>query len=394
MLNLHLDMPSGIAGDMTVAALTHLGAPIEPIHKALESMGLDKIEVAVQKTKRNGISCMSFHVDGMDHHGHHHRTLNDILRLISKAHMPSGAKDMAVKIFENLALAEASIHSKTPGDVTFHEVGAVDSIADVIGVSLGVHHLSPQRITASVPVLGCGVTKSQHGIIPVPSPATVALLKGIETRGTDTQGELTTPTGAAILATLVDEFGPWPAMKTTGIGYGAGTNEFADRANLLRVVLGEVRDPHHAGDEWQIDTNIDDMNPEFFELLMEKLFEAGANDVWLTQIHMKKHRPAITVSVLCDTSRLEQVQHAMFTHSSTIGLRFHPLRRRKLARSIHTVETQWGPVRMKIATEGNKLYSVSPEYDDCKQIAKRLDIPMSRVYSEAQRAWQDGRKNP
>ncbi len=394
MLNLYLDTPSGIAGDMTVAALTHLGAPLEPLRQALRSMGLENIRVETQETTRNGISCLSFQVKGMEKHSHYHRTLDHVVSLVSKAEIPAQAKDMALDIFEKLAQAEGAVHARDPADVTFHEVGAIDSITDIVGVSLAIYHLAPKRISASIPVFGTGVTKSQHGAIPVPSPASVAVLKGIPTRGVDVPGELTTPTGAAILATIVDQFGPWPAMKTTAIGYGAGSREYENRPNILRAVLGEGEDSTQAGDEWQVDTNIDDMNPELFEYLMEKIFEAGANDVWFTPVHMKKHRPAITVSALCDSSHLEQVQQAFFMHSSTIGLRFHSLQRRKLARSIHSVDTPWGPVRIKLATEGQTTYSASPEYDDCKAIASKFGIPLDRVYSAADRAWQEGREKP
>lgn len=392
MLNLHLDMPSGIAGDMTVAALTHLGAPIAPLQEALKSMGLEKIKTEIQQTQRNGITCLSFQLRGVDAHSHHHRTLDDILQLISKSGIAPLARDMAIAIFEKLAEAEGSVHSKQASKVTFHEVGAIDSIADILGVSLAVYHLAPKRISASVPVLGTGLTRSQHGTIPVPSPASLALLKGIPTRGVDVDGELTTPTGAAILAALVDQFGPWPSMKTTDIGYGAGTKEFANRPNLLRAVLGESEDSAQVDDEWQVETNIDDMNPELFEHLMDKLFEAGANDVWFSPVHMKKHRPAIVASALCDCAHLEQVQQAFFIHSTTIGLRSHPVQRRKLARRLESVQTPWGKVRIKVATEGDTVYGASPEYDDCKAIASSLNIPLGRVYSAADRAWQDGRK--
>lgn len=391
MLNLHLDMPSGIAGDMTLAALTHMGAPLDPLLRALKSMNLD-IKPKVSQTQRNGISCLSFHIDGLESNSHHHRNFKDIARLISSAHLPAGARDMAIAIFEKLARAEGAVHAKDPHEVNFHEVGALDSIVDIVGVALAVNHLAPERISASVPVLGSGVTKSQHGTIPVPSPATVAVLQGIPTRGLDVTEELTTPTGAAIVATIVDEFGPWPSMTVTAIGYGAGSRQIPGRPNMLRAVLGEFATEDRRDDEWQIDANIDDMNPELFEYLMEKLFEAGAKDVWFTPIYMKKHRPASSVSVLCDSSHLDQLQHTFFVHSTTIGLRFHPLKRKKLARSIETVETPWGPVRIKVASEGDTVYSASAEYEDCKAIASESNISLDEIYSAAKRAWHDGRK--
>jgi len=385
-LLLHFDIISGIAGDMTVGALLHLGAPLEPLRRALDAMDLTNVAVARREASRHGIGCVQFVVDAQESTATH-RSWGDIRKLLARAGLPAGARERAEAVFARLAEAEGSVHGQRPEDVLFHEVGAADSIADIVGCALAIDHFNPERITSSPPLLGRGIVKSRHGEIPVPAPATLELLKGVSTKGLAVDAELTTPTGAAILVAMVDEFTGWPEMAPTGIGYGAGTREIAGRPNLLRVVLGrEVS--HGAGEELLVEANIDDMNPEHFDYLMERLLMAGAHDVWLQPVIMKKSRPAVTLSLLCDEEHLDALERMVFEESTTIGLRRLQVVRRKLTRRSKIVKTSFGPVRIKIAGEGERVYTASPEHGDCRQLAAQHGVPLKMVYAAAMAAWK------
>jgi len=388
---LHLDMIGGIAGDMTVAALTHLGAPLGPLREALSAMGLGGLGVEVIPVAPSGISALRFQVNGASNEGHPHRALPDVLALISRAGLPASASERAERIFGHLAEAEGAVHGIEPERVTFHEVGALDSIADIVGVVLALEHLAPDRITASIPLVGSGTIPSRHGPLPVPAPATLALLRGLPVTGLAIDAELTTPTGAAILASVAQAFGPWPAMRPEAIGYGAGTRELPSRPNLLRAVLGEAEG--QAAAEWLIEANIDDMSPEHYTHLVERLLEAGAHDAWLTPVQMKKGRPAIVIGILCDEDHRDPVERTLFTESTTIGLRRQRVERRKLARRSDSVQTPWGPVRIKVASEGDQIYTASPEYEDCRALARSSGVPLAEVYEVARAAWRAGREN-
>lgn len=383
---LHFDIISGIAGDMTVGALLHLGAPLEPLRSALDAIGLSGVGLARRAASRNGIGCVEFVVDAPAE-THAHRGWGEIRTLLSKAGLPPGARERAEAVFARLAEAEAAVHRRNPEDVQFHEVGAADSIADVVGCALAVDHLAPERITSSEPLLGHGVVNSRHGPIPVPAPATIELLKGVPTRSLALDAELTTPTGAAILVALVDEFGPWPRMTALEVGYGAGTRRIDGRPNLLRAVLGRAV-AREGGAELLVESNIDDMSPEHFDYLMDKLIEAGAHDVWLQPVIMKKSRPAVTLSVLCDEEHREALERTIFEESTTIGIRRLAVARRKLARRSQTVQTDYGPVRVKIAGESGRVYTASPEYDDCRRLAAEHGVPLKTIYAAARAAWR------
>lgn len=385
MRHLHLDMVSGIAGDMALAALAHLGAPLDPLRTAMDAMGLGAAGLSLAEIEVHGIRALRFRVDA-DEPGHHHRSWRDIRALLQRAGLSPGATARAERMFEALAAAEARVHGGTPEEVQFHEVGGVDSIADMVGCALALEHLAPQVITASPPVLGRGVARSRHGAIPVPAPATLEILRGIPARGLDVQAELTTPTGAAILATQVDRFCCWPALSIERIGYGAGTRDLGERPNLLRVVLGEGQEQDR-GEEMLVEANIDDMNPEHFEHLLDALFAAGAHDAWLQPVIMKKSRPAVTVGLLCDQKDVERLEGVLLRESTTIGVRRQAVTRRKLARRVETVTTRWGPVRMKLSGEGDQVHTAAPEHDDCRARAREHDVPLKQVYQEAVAAW-------
>jgi pyridinium-3,5-bisthiocarboxylic acid mononucleotide nickel chelatase len=382
---LHFDIVSGIAGDMTLGALLHLGVPLDPLREAVRAMGLENISLEAKPASPNGIGAIRFQVHSGET-GHEHRSWGDIRKLLGRAGLTPGARERAEDIFARLARVEGAIHGVDAQNVVFHEVGAVDSIADVVGVALALDFLGPDEISSSPTVLGHGLTKSQHGTIPIPAPATLELLKGIPARGTNLGVELTTPTGAAILASQVRRFSSWPDMILSRIGYGAGSRELEDRPNLLRVLLGEQKTEQTA-DEILLEANIDDMSPEYFDHLMERLLEAGAHDVWLQPVYMKKSRPAVTLSVLCNEGLLESLEKIVFTESTTIGLRRWVVTRRKLARRHETVQTAFGPVRIKVSGDGDQTMTASPEHDDCKKLAVSKKVPLKLVYEAAMQAW-------
>ncbi|MBW1807239.1 MAG: nickel pincer cofactor biosynthesis protein LarC [Deltaproteobacteria bacterium] len=382
---LHFDNISGIAGDMAMGALLHLGAGLDPLVEALQAMQLQGVGVSKAAAQAHGIGAIQFIVK-QERKDYPHRSWQDIRGLIKKAGLPASARERAEGIFKKLAEAEALVHETDPEDIVFHEVGAVDSIADIVGCALAIDQFCPDQITSSPPVLGRGVVQSQHGPIPVPAPATLELLKSIPTRGLDIEGELTTPTGAAILASQVDKFTAWPSMVITKIGYGVGSKVFEGRPNVLRVVLGES--PADQGDEFLVEANIDDMSPEMFEYLIACLFEAGAHDVWLQPVVMKKSRPAVTLAVLCDEKRLDSLERIIFIETTTIGLRRQKVERRKLSRRQESVQTDYGPVRIKIAGEGGEIWTASPEHDDCIKLAQENKVPLKTVYLQAMKAWK------
>lgn len=383
----HFDMIGGISGDMALASLTGLGAPLAALNEALGGMGLGKIRVAVEPVEVNGIGAFSLTVEFPKEQVH--RTLADILKLLSSAKIPPSAHARAEAIFRRLAEAEGRVHRMPPERVSFHEVGAVDSIADIVGVSLALDYLRPDLVTSSPALLGRGLVKSRHGELPLPAPATVELLRGVPSRGVDIEAELTTPTGAAIVATQVGNFCAWPDGAIAGVGYGAGSRSLTDRPNLLRAVLVEQK-PAGSGEEILVEANLDTMNPEHFEYLIERLLEAGALDVWLQPIIMKKSRPGVVLSFLCDSGRCATLEQITFAESNTIGLRRQNIIRHKLAREIIPVETPYGPVRVKVAGENGSTFSIAPEYEDCRRIAREKNLPLKTVYQAAVWEYQKG----
>jgi hypothetical protein len=384
---LHFDMPSGIAGDMALAALAQLGAPLDSLRAAIDRMGLAGVDIALEPAWPSQIAAQRARVSGAEG-DHPHRDLAAVRALIDRAGLPADAHHRALAMFERLAQAEAAVHGTTPERVTFHEVGAVDSIVDVVGVALALDHLAPDRISASPAAVGSGWVDSQHGRLPLPAPATLELLRGLPLRGQAVAAELTTPTGAAILATQVDRFGAWPAMRLRAIGNGAGSRRLADRPNLLRIALGDS-DAVELEDEILIEANIDDMNPEIYTHLIDRLLAAGAGDAWLTPVQMKKGRPAMVVAALCSTGRLAAVEQTLFSESTTIGLRRQPIDRRKLERRQAAVATPWGRVRIKVAGEAGRILTAAPEYEDCRTLADEAGVALREVYDAARAAWRE-----
>jgi len=370
--HLHFDCFSGIAGDMTLGALLDLGVPETVVREALAKLPVHGYRIHVGRAQRSGISACDVRVE-VEPHGHTHRAWREI-----RAFLPAGR---AQAIFARLAAAEARVHGAAVEDVEFHEVGAVDSIVDIVGTGVALDWLAPSRITSRAVPLGRGLTHGAHGPLPVPPPAVLELLRGcpVEEGGADV--ELCTPTGAAILAACCDGFGPMPAGRPIALGYGAGDRTLADRPNVLRVVA--LMPAVASALVWVIEANIDDMNPELCEHLAEALLAAGARDVWYTAIVMKKGRPALQVGAICDEADRETVAGALLAESTTIGLRFWPADRRVLDRREVLVDTPYGPVAIKVCEEAGRALNAAPEYESCRAAARRAGVPLKEVYAAA-----------
>ena len=372
----YFDAFSGIAGDMTVAALIDAGAAFEPLAGALDSLGMGAT-FRIEKVSRGGIAATRFLVEGGEQRAHRH--LPHILRMIDAGGLPDQVKENAAAIFSRLGEAEARVHGVPVEKVHFHEVGAVDSIADIAGAAMGLFLLGVDQVHASPVNVGGGAVTTEHGLLPVPAPATVALLEGRPVFSRGPQAELTTPTGAAILATLAVSFGPLPPMRISGAGFGAGTKEFKEQANVLRVILGEASGAAEAASVAVLEANIDDSTPETLGYAMERLLEAGALDVTLTSVHMKKNRPGVMLSVLARPEDRERLAALVFAETSTLGLRIHLAERRVEARSVVEVETRFGKLRVKVSASG----AFAPEYEDCRKMARETGVPLREITNEA-----------
>lgn len=393
---LFIDAFSGISGDMTVGALLALGVPLEHLREELQRLPLAGYEIAAHERNVHGIVATKFDVHlGHDHHhdptphttqgSHAHRAYRDIRALIDGSSLPAVVRQKALDIFAALAQAEAKVHGMTVDDVTFHEVGAVDSIVDIVATAIAVHWLGVEAAYVSPLPLGSGIVRSQHGPIPVPGPATVELLRGFVTRPGDGAGEMVTPTGAAIVATLASPAAV-PPLQILATGYGAGQRSLADRPNLLRLCLAEPVVPAANEELLVLETNIDDLNPEIYAHVIERLLTAGARDVLLIPVHMKKNRPGILVQVLCDEKDREALAAIVLSETSAIGLRYHRVQRTVLPRETLEVNTPYGTVRVKVAHAPDGHRNLSPEYEDCRRLAQASGVPLKLIYQAAIRA--------
>jgi pyridinium-3,5-bisthiocarboxylic acid mononucleotide nickel chelatase len=383
MRTAYFDCFSGISGDMTIGALIDAGASFEELRAQLATLNVPGYELAIEKVMKHSIAGTKFHVNVHDA-GPQHRRLRDIEALLRASRLQSSIQEHTLAIFARLAEAEAAIHQTTVEQVYFHEVGAIDSIVDITGAVIGLHLLGVQRVLASAVNVGSGIVRAAHGILPVPGPATAELLKGAPTYARGNDGELTTPTGAALLVTLAESFGPLPYICVERIGYGAGTKDLPHAPNLLRVFIGEDSDRGDADMITVLEANLDDMNPEWFEYAQEQLFAQGALDVFYTPIFMKKNRPATKLTVLCELSKIDAIVDTLFQHTSTFGVRTYEVRRRKLHRFSQTVETPYGPVSVKIGEWRGQVMQISPEYESCRQVARHCGVPLKDVYQAAE----------
>ncbi|WP_258361204.1 nickel pincer cofactor biosynthesis protein LarC, partial [Moorella sulfitireducens (nom. illeg.)] len=382
----YFDCFSGISGDMCLGALLANGLPGDELAGRLKELPLDGWELKVRETSQQGIAAIDVEVQVAGHQGHRH--LPDILELIDSSPLPPPVREKAAAVFYNLARAEGQVHGISPEKVHFHEVGAVDAIIDIVGTVLGLHLLGVERVISSPLPLGSGWVECHHGKLPVPAPATLYLLRGYPVYGTGDKAELVTPTGAALITTLADGFGPFPAMTLTSTGFGAGKTSLS-HPNLLRLVLGEItpEQPEGDGSIFVVETTIDDMNPEFFPALIEEVFAAGAIDAYLYPVQMKKGRPGVLFTALCPENRLAAVAAAIFRHSSTLGLRFRRDQRLVCQRQQAEVLTPYGPVTVKWGRYNGpgdgEITNVAPEYESCRQAARAAGVPLKEVYAAA-----------
>lgn len=380
----YLDAFSGISGDMTVAALIDAGADAKTLIECLDSLETGA-SFRVEKTKRRGIAASKFHVDIEDTRAHRH--LPQILRMIERAKLPDGAREQATAIFEKLGEAEASVHWVPIEKVHFHEVGAVDSICDIVGAAVGFRLLDVSQVYCSPLNVGSGTVHTEHGVLPVPAPATAKLLSGKPVYSRGPEVELTTPTGAAIATTLAAGFGPMPPMRISSIGYGAGDLEFAEHANVLRILIGEASQATEATTVAVIEANIDDASPQMLGYTMERLLENGALDVTMTPLFMKKNRPGTLLSVIARPEDRERLCGLVFAETPTLGLRVYAAERRVEERRIVEVDTAHGKIRMKVSGAG----FAAPEYEDCRKLASEKGIPLRVVLADATNAYLNKR---
>ena len=381
----YLDAFSGISGDMTVGALLDAGAPADALIDALHSLDTGA-RFEVEKTARGGIAATKFRVH-TDAAPATHRHLSQILAMIESAPLAPRAKAAASAVFRNLGEAEAGVHGVPIEKVHFHEVGAVDSIADIVGACVALDLLDVSEVLASAVNVGSGNVQTEHGLLPVPAPATARLLEGKPIYARGPEIELTTPTGAALAVTLASSFGPLPAMRISTIGHGAGERDFKQHANVLRVLIGERTGASEATLVSVIEANIDDSSPQVLGYALEKLMDAGALDAALSPLQMKKNRPGSLLRVIAKPEDQERLAQIIFAETSTLGLRIHSAERRVEPRSMIEIETPLGRVRGKVSAQG----VFAPEYDDCKAIAQRTGTPLQLVFAIAQESYF---KNP
>ena len=410
---LYFDCFSGASGDMILGALIDAGLPIEELRGALGSLALDGMSIEAESVDRAGVAAIKFRlrengqvVDGSDptpkkhhhdhdhhsdksHHHHSHRSIDEILELVGQSNLSESAKTSVGHLFGRLATAEAAIHQMPVNEVHLHEVGALDSIIDIVGATFGFEWFAPDEVVVSPLNVGSGTVECAHGSYPVPAPATARLLEGSPIYASGEAGELVTPTGALLMTQWATSYGPLPPMTISRVGYGAGERNRADSPNVLRLLVGESADIDVGERVVVLECEIDDMNPQIFGLLMSRLHEAGALDVFYVPVQMKKDRPGTLVTVISPLGLRETLSKILFRESTTLGIRYHETRRERLERTWLTVETSLGAVRIKLARRGNQVLNAAPEFDDCLQLAKQHDVPVKHVQALAQKAYLD-----
>jgi uncharacterized protein (TIGR00299 family) protein len=388
MKTLYFDCFAGASGDMILGALVSTGVEPRALIAQLELLGVSGWQVNFEQVDRSGISATYARVDTA--HEHAHRHLGDILKIIYDSRLTDGAKDCAARTFSLLAEAEARVHDQPIEKIHFHEVGALDAIIDVCGAAIGFELLGIEQFISSPLRVGTGMTEMAHGRFPIPPPAVAELLKGKPIYAGDIAGEFVTPTGAAIISTVCQSFGPVPSMKIEATGYGAGTRDDDKFPNALRIFVGETEDSTGRPDETllMIETNIDDMSPQVVGYVMDRAFELGALDCYVTHTQMKKNRPGLLFSVLCRPDEREKFLQMIFAETTTIGARSYQVLRRALAREIVRVETQFGPIDVKVAHTNNGAVNAMPEFEQCRTAARTADVPLREVQEAARAAYR------
>ena len=385
----YFDCFSGISGDMVLGALVDAGVDLRQLESELRKLNLEGWNISAEKVQRKAIRATKVTVETKE--THHHRHLSPILKMIDAAALAPRATQRARQIFQRLGEAEAKVHNISIEKVHFHEVGAVDSIIDIVGSAIGFELLGIDTFACSIMDVGSGRVQTEHGLLPVPAPATVELLRDAPTFSSGIEKELVTPTGAAIATTLSTQYAAMPAMTLKAIGYGAGSTDLPQQPNVLRFMIGESIGESadaNAGEHWDapiavIEANFDDMSPQIYGYFAEQALAAGALDIFSTAVQMKKNRPGQLVTVLCEPSKLKRLIDLIFRETTTIGIRTHEVRRQTLARESVPVETPLGTIRMKISRLNGTLLNAAPEYEDCRRIATQKGLPLKEVLSTA-----------
>ena len=383
MKTLYFDCFAGASGDMILGAMVAAGVDPDELREQLSLLNVDGFRIDFETTDRSGLSATYARVVTTDQKKHRH--LSDIRRIIEASGITDAAKDLSIRIFTRLAEAEARVHNDPIEKVHFHEVGALDAIVDVVGAAICFDLLKIDRFVSSPLHVGSGMIEMAHGRFPIPPPAVTELLRGVPFYSGDIKGELLTPTGAAIVTTVCQEYGPIPRIKTDRTGYGAGTREYENFPNVLRVLIGETELDDAASERlWMIETNLDDVSPQIIGHVMDRIFELGALDCYFTPVQMKKNRPGVLLSVLCKPEDKEAVMKLLFTETTTLGVRSYEVERRALRRSVVQVETQYGPIFVKVAHLNGRVVNEMPEFEQCRAAAIRANVPL-KVVEEAAR---------
>ncbi|NJD60635.1 MAG: TIGR00299 family protein [Anaerolineales bacterium] len=392
----YLDCPSGISGDMFLSALVDCGAPLDDIKERLALLPIQGFKITSKRVNKAGLTAIQ--VDVLVDDRVTERKLAEIINLILQSPLSENIKGKAVEVFRRIGEVEALIHGLEVEEIHLHELGGLDTIVDVVGVLLGMELLGIDRLIASPLPLGSGTIQSAHGTLPLPAPASLALLKGVPIHGSEINKELVTPTGAALLTSLVQEFGIIPAMRLEKIGYGAGKRDLPT-PNVLRLLIGESMEPTLSSYSLQteklvcLECNIDNMNPEIYSYLSERLFNTGALDVSLTPVYMKKNRPGSLVTVLCTEDDTEKLMEIIFSETTTLGIRKYSVDRYSVERHITQVSTPYGAVNIKFSKKGDKSWNYTPEYEDCRRLALQHNIPIQKIYRAAEFAAEEHLQN-
>jgi pyridinium-3,5-bisthiocarboxylic acid mononucleotide nickel chelatase len=389
----YLDCSSGISGDMLLAVLLDAGLELDPLLNELRKVPLGGYEFKRARALRGGITGTRVEIDISQPQPERH--LREIRQLLEDSALTEAVKTQAIKMFDRLAEVEGKLHGKSAAEIHFHEVGAVDAILDIVGACVGLEWLEIDELTCSPLNVGGGQVETAHGRLPVPAPATAELLKGAPIYSSGVEGELVTPTGAVIVATLASGFGPMPPVKVARIGYGAGSRDYPRHPNIARLFVGERAEISNSGPRIPnpgevvtvIEANVDDMSPQLYGYLVERALAAGALDITCASIQMKKNRPGLEITVLCAPEHTEALAQLLFEETTTIGLRIHEAGRLVLDREILNVETPYGTVRVKVAKRAGKVMNVAPEYEDCQRLAAEKSVPLKEVMLAAQLAF-------
>jgi hypothetical protein len=389
----YFDCFSGASGDMILGCLIDAGLSPQRLREEVEKLRIPTIQLKAKKVLKTGLSATQVIVEGRNEK-RSHRNLKEVLRIIERSRVETEVKEKSEEIFKRIASVEAKIHQTPMEEVHFHELGGLDSIVDIVGSVWGIRQLGIERIHVSKVNVGAGFVKCEHGILPVPAPATLSLMEGKPIYSSGVERELLTPTGAALLSTLGSEFGQMPPMKVERIGYGAGRDNLP-HPNLLRMIIGTSESTSGKERVVVIETNIDDMNPQIYDYVMEKLLAMEVLEVFITPILMKKNRPGHLLTVICPSEKLPSVAKSLFKETTTLGLRWREEEREKADRETLPLRTKYGRIRFKLARWEGKVVNLSPEYEDCKRLALEKGVPLKEIFEEARKeaiAFQKGKR--